>query len=748
MNWSSSRRFAARAAVLAVGAWLASPLLLAQTVGTGSIVGVVTDAQDKAVAGAKVEITDKARATVIHLTTSSAGLYSSGPIQPGDYSVRVEAKRFHAAELALAVRVGNATTGDARMVVGAEKPLVPRGTAVNIEQATVQSVVSGDGVEKLPIGGRNFIDLAQLEPGIQMQDGGVFGPSKNGISSISFLNRYGRGVRTEVDGVDVSDELVGTTTQNIAASAIEEFQLPQALLDLSTGLTSAGAVNVITRSGSDRIHGALFGVYRGDQGAAALPRSTAGSSSSFQREQFGADAGGAVIKDRVFWFGDAERTLQNLTAAEPFSFPFNGLNTILSQPYREFDTDERVDWNVRGSTRAFYRFNFFQNSDLRPDGSASSTQQLRNTNNTATNTLGVDFNTGAYAHSLRFEYLKLRNAVSDATSGLNGADNPIPGLGINIGASTAGNCVLSGGGSYCVGPSWVAPQQTIQSDKLARYDGNRVLGEHIIRYGVTFNRIEAGRLGSLSAFPQVGTTSLLGSTSADPTSYPADWVSLGNGIGFSTAKASFGFPGGGLGPDNRLEMYVGDSWKYSPRVTVTYGVHYVRDTGRTDSGLGALPELNQWLPGLGAKVRNPNLNLAPQFGFAWDAGGNGKTVIRGGGGLFFENTLWNSTLLDSPARLTKGIFADAPQVCSGSVSCAVRLAYQSSWRYFDCRRRGYGCDHADGVGGAAYLLRTDHIECRTCNSGAERRLPGGGCDRPRRPAEWQLRGHSSIGTES
>ncbi len=650
--------------MFAVTALLASPLLVAQTVGTGSIVGTVADPQQRALAGAKVEITSAGRAAVIHVTTSPTGLYSSGPIQPGEYVVQVEVKGFKPAHLSSVVHVGNTTRADLTMRVETEKPRVevPGGAAVNIEQPTVQSVVDGDKVEKLPIGGRNFLDLAQLEPGLQMQDGGVFDASKNGLSSISVLGHFGRGVRTEVDGVDVTDETAGTTTQNIPASAIQEFQLPQSLLDLSTGLSSAGAVNVITRSGSDQIHGAAFGVYRGDQGA---PSSAA---SSFQREQFGANAGGAIIKNKVFWFADAERTQQNLTAAEPFSYPFSALSAILSQPYREFDTDERVDWNMRGSTRAFYRFNYFQNSDLRPDGSASSAQQLRNTNNTLTNALGVDFNTGVYTHSLRFEYLKLRNTVLDATSGLGGADNPIPGLGINIGASTAGNCILSGGGGYCGGPSWLAPQKTTQSDELARYDGSRVLGEHVIRYGIAFNRINAARLADLSSFPQVGTTSLAGSTSSDPTSYPADWVSLGNGIGFSTAKASFGFPGGGLGPDNRVELYVGDRWKYSPRVAVTYGVHYVHDTGRTDSGLGALPDLNQWLPGLGAKVRNPNLNLAPQFGFAWDAGGNGKTVIRGGAGLFFANTLWNSTLLDSPARLTKGIFADAPQVCSGGVA--------------------------------------------------------------------------------
>jgi hypothetical protein len=84
--------------------------------------------------------------------------------------------------------------------------------------------------------------------------------------------------------------------------------------------------------------------------------------------------------------------------------------------------------------------------------------------------------------------------------------------------------------------------------------------------------------------------------------------------------------------------------------------------------LGPLLDLNQWGAGYGEQIRNPKLNFAPQLGFAWDAGGNGKTVVRGGAGLFYANSLWNNVLLDSAARTAKGIFANSPEVCSGGVA--------------------------------------------------------------------------------
>ncbi len=660
--------------------FLAGTSLFGQaTVSTGSIQGIITDSTGSVVIAAKVSITDKATGQVIKTTTNAAGVYTSGALIPGNYVVRVEAGGFKTSEIPVVVQVGTTSSANLSLQVGQTTETIEvqaTTVQVNLEQATVGGVLTAHQIDTLPINGRNFLDLAQLEPGVQIQEGSTFDPTKNGFSSISFEGRFGRTARIEVDGVDISDETVGTTTQNIPASAIQEFQLAQASLDLSTELTSSGAVNVTTRSGSNDVHGQLFGLFRDNAIAAALP-SSGTSAPPFQRQQFGGRAGGRIIKDKLFWFLDVERSKQDLGAAEPFSAPFDTLNTTLEQPFREVQTDGRLDWNIRGSAHAFYRFNFDQNSQIRPYGSASSLQGFKNVNHTPSHTLGLDFITGAFTHSIRFEYLKFRNAIADGTSGIAaGPDNPVPGLGINIGAPIAGSCVISGGGSYCGGPNLLAPQQTIQSNHEIKYDGSRVIGSHIIRYGATFNHIQGGGLAAFFTFPQAGTTGVcLPSsppngciTSSDPTAYPIDFAFLGNGVGFSTAQKAFGFPAGGLGPDNRFEWYVGDSWKIRRNVTFTAGLRYVRDTGRVDSNLGPLPVLNQWGPGLGNQVRTPGDNFAPQLGIAWDLTGKGKTVIRAGGGLSYENSIWNNVLFDSPGRISQGVFAYTPLVCAGGAA--------------------------------------------------------------------------------
>jgi len=649
--------------LLGLGTVLAPRVHAQATVGAGSIQGTVTDPTGAVVSGAGITITNKATGQIIRSSSSSAGVYTSGSLVPGNYVVRVEAPGFKAVELPVVVQVGTVATGNMVLEVGQTTETIEVSTSsvvTNTEQATVQGVLTATQMDTLPVNGRNFLDFAQLEPGVQIQEGSTFDPTKNGFSSISFDGRFGRTARIEVDGVDISDETVGTTTQNIPASAIQEFQLSQSSLDLSTELTSSGAVNVTTRSGTNELHGQLYGLFRDNAIAAALPGTPA---PTFQREQYGGRAGGRIIKDKLFWFIDAERSVQNLSAAEPFSAPFDTLPTSLQEPFREVQTDGRLDWNIKGSARMFFRFNFDQNSQIRPFGSASSLQGFKNEDHTPSYTVGTDFNTGTFSHSIRFEYLKFRNAIVDGTSGIGaGINNPVPGLGISIGAAVAGNCVLSGGGSYCGGPNLLAPQQTLQSDHQIKYDGSKTIHTHILRYGFAYNHIQGGGLAAFFTFPQVGTTAP--GTSSDPTSYPIQWAFLGNGVGFSTPNPAFGFPAGGLGPDNRTEWYIGDAWKIRPNITVTGGLHYVVDTGRVDSNLGPLPVLNMWGPGLGNQVRTPKNNFAPQLGVAWDVTGKAKTVVRVGGGLYFENSIWNNVLFDSPARIPKGVFAYTPLVCA------------------------------------------------------------------------------------
>src|ERR1700674_5164233 len=219
------------ACVLAAGLALLSithPLFAQTTVSTGSIVGIVNDPSGAVISEAKITITNLATGQLINLTTNSSGSFNSGALVPGSYKALVSAKGFSSAEATVTVLVGNTAAVNVNLQIGQENQIidVPGSAArVNTEQATVQGVLNADQIDNLPVNGRNFLDLAQLEPGVQIQDAVNFGNGKDGYSSISFGGRFGRTARVEVDGIDISDEIFGSTTKNIPASGIQEFQL-------------------------------------------------------------------------------------------------------------------------------------------------------------------------------------------------------------------------------------------------------------------------------------------------------------------------------------------------------------------------------------------------------------------------------------------------------------------------------------------------------------------------------------------
>src|SRR5580704_598499 len=304
------------------------------TVGTGSITGVVTDPQGAAVPGASVMVTNKDNGSSFELTTNSSGVYNSGNLAPGNYILKLQAPNFKTTQVQAVVQVGQVSSTNIKLELGSSATVVEvtaETTHVNEEQATVQDVLTAADIDQLPVNGRNFLDLATLEPGVQIQDGATFDPTKNGYSSLSFGGRFGRTARIEVDVVDISDETVGTVTQNIPQSAIQEFQVSQSTLDLSTELTSSGTVNVVTKSGTDSLHGGAYYYGRSDQTSARI----APEQLDFGRKQFGADLGGPIWKDKLFFYGNFERTDQNLANPVQLNGSFSPLSGSFDAPFTE-----------------------------------------------------------------------------------------------------------------------------------------------------------------------------------------------------------------------------------------------------------------------------------------------------------------------------------------------------------------------------------------------------------------------------
>jgi hypothetical protein len=662
-NSSSLCRLARRFSLIALITLLllsATSLVAQTTVGTGSIVGTVTDPSGAVVGGAKVAITNAATGQAIDLTTNAGGAYGSGALAPGTYKVQVSAKGFSSVSTTTAVQVGNTSTVNTKLQVGQESQVIEvqaSAVAVNTEQAEVQGVLNSTQIESLPVNGRNFLDLAQLEPGVQIQDGQNFDPTKAGYSSISFGGRFGRTARINVDGVDISDETVGTTTADIPASAIDEFQLAQSSLDLSNDLTSSGAVNVTTKSGTNAFHGEAFEFIRDHSFAARVP---GGHDYPFQRNQFGGKLGGPIWKNKLFFFLDGERTKQDAFAAVDLTgSPFASFTGGFTQPFRENNLLGRADYTFGNGAKSFYRYSYFSNSLFATFGLGFSVYD--NKDITRQHVAGVDFNTGTLTHSIRFSYLKFQNQIVDSTLGNNAL--PLCCTGLEISS-----------GTFFVGPNLLAPQSTPQSNHQIKYDGSKSLHSHTLRYGISYNHIQGGGFANFyGTAPRVSWTAsttpitdAYGGGAANPLNYPVQRLRVGNGQGFSTLEPALGFPAGGLGPDNRLGLYVGDNWKVKPNFTVNVGLRYDRDTGRTDSDLPADPAINAAFPGAGNRIQQANSNFAPQLGIAWDPKGNGKTVIRAGAGLFYENVIYNNVLFDRPLRLQTGAFNAVNSACLSS----------------------------------------------------------------------------------
>src|SRR5271165_819700 len=278
----------------------------------GSIIGTVTDPQGGAVAGAKVTITSTTKGTTQETTSNEAGNYTVTHLIPDTYSVKIEAAGFKGYDVAsVSGSADEAPKVDAQMTVGDVTQSVEVTTEVpqlKTESKDVSIEFNARYVEDLPILNRNFTNFELLSPGTQKLVGWSHAATENpqGGQQIFVNGQHFSGTAFELDGTDNQDPILGIIVVNPNIDAIQESKIALQNYDAEVGKAVAGVVTVQTKSGTNEIHGSGFYDYRGSDQQARDPftQSAAAGVPNATYKDFGVAAGGPIIKDKLFIFGD------------------------------------------------------------------------------------------------------------------------------------------------------------------------------------------------------------------------------------------------------------------------------------------------------------------------------------------------------------------------------------------------------------------------------------------------------------
>ena len=610
----------------------------------GTIEGTIVDPQSAVVAGAVVRVTEAATGKVTSVVTNASGFYTVRSLPLGQYSVRIEKDGFSAVVVeSVIVQVGLIARADVQLKVGAvgETVTVDVGSTelqVDTVRQTVDGVITARQITALPLNERNFLDLAVLQPGVTVVDGGTNDPTKvNGFRAVRVNGGSGTGTRVQIEGIDVTDEVVGMSVANISTDAVQEFNLARSSFDLSTSLTSSGAVSIASRTGGNKLTGSGF--YFGQDDRFDARPGFASEKPEFNRDQYGYRVGGPILKNRLFFFSNAERFDQQ-DFADFTSTNFPSFNTNSTLPIENFNSLQRLDFDANSTTRLFYLFN--HSDDTSTGGSLRS--PFQNVNWTNLHVAGANLSTAGFTHSIRFGYVNFNNNIASAE--ITGFEFP---------RAPSGTPIQLNVGDLSVGPNSLAPQQTYQDNHQFKYDGSTAVGSHVLRFGGDITRILLGGFANFS-----GPMSFFGdrtncSDPSDPFSCLLTDFAIGPNNGFFTARPAHGFDFGGK-LNYRYSWYIGDQWKLRRNLTVSLGLRHNYDSNFFSSNdVPFLADVEIYGPGIGSPAKYPKTAFSPQVGFAWDPFGNGKTSIRGGFYIAYEGNIFNNSLFDEFARIQTGI---------------------------------------------------------------------------------------------
>ncbi|HWP44339.1 MAG TPA: TonB-dependent receptor, partial [Blastocatellia bacterium] len=397
--------------VLALVAQTTFPVF-AQQSPTGSIRGVVSDPQGAVIPRAVVTVTNKATGASRKVDTGDDGIYLVSTLLPGEYEVKVEAQGFATLVISTTVEVGKTSPGDAQLRVGAANEIVDVVSEAPVIDKTnykIDGVISRQKIDSLPLNGRNFLQLALLEPGVSVS---VSTPGNaNNLFNVSFGGSSAANTRITVDGGSVLDFVTGGAAQNFSTETIQEFQISSFNFDLSTGVTASGAVNIVSRTGTNDYHGsALF--FARDDAWAAVPTLGRGAP-DFRRYQYGGSIGGPIKKDRAFFFGNVEWLDQDsvFSTVHTGHPAFTQLDNITGSNYDGIVANIRGDFKINDKNNLFTRYSYDDNDTFGPEAFNTLPSNWRvNTNRDHNIQAGLTtvFNQNL-VNDLRFNYQRIKN---------------------------------------------------------------------------------------------------------------------------------------------------------------------------------------------------------------------------------------------------------------------------------------------------------------------------------------------------
>src|SRR6267143_6323455 len=616
--------------VLGLFAVLLIPVAVSAQVSGGTLSGKVTDSTGALIPGAQVAIRNTATGITTNLVANEDGIYRASNLLAGDYEITASAPNFNSfLQKGVTLTVGGDVTIDLKLAAGAVTASVmvsSEAPTVDTTTPTISAVVGERTIVELPLNGRDWTSLATLQPGIssirtQYASGGTASRGNRGYGDeLTITGHRPQENNYRIDGVSINDYTNGAPGSaggvNLGADAVKEFSVLASNYTAEYGRTSGGVINAITRSGSNSIHGSAYEFFRNDALDASnfIDNENGRPKPPLRRNQFGGSLGGPIIKNKTFFFADYEaiRRTQGVPSVvnvpslaaragnlcsiptgvtpncTPTTVPIhanivpflslyprptgpllgNGdtaiFATSLMQRFTEDFFTSRIDHRISSKDSLFGTYMF-------DNGSLSIPDALNNVvfpNRTRRQMIAIEethtFNQN-FVNSFRLGYNRTKGAVNVQGPALNPAAADIA-LGSAPGRASA--IITIPGISDSVGVGGNSFFRHVQNSYQIYDDAFLTRGNHSLRFGFAFEKIEYNELGLRRPNGRVTFTSVSNFLQDKPTAFFSLDPSRTREVGVRSKVWA---------------AYINDSWRYSSRLNLNLGLRYEMSTIPTEA---------------------------------------------------------------------------------------------------------------------------------------------------------------------